>query len=343
MPKKTKNPFDVVVIKEQRKKKKNKKKPAKKKDSAGLNTPQFSAPVPKNGNPAKTASAVARICSITDPFCYEAKGAKWTDGMGEATMPGQCRGHAFMAAVGATGSNIWAISPALNYTYLGGNSITAGVWTFNGNYSATPGAAAITTYAYQLRIVTAGIIIRNVLPALTSQGFLIINRISQAPATGSTINSGSVYGVQTACHALVTGLEIPVLFRPLGSASRAFAFPNTLSTTQPNFGFDVITVEVIGGPVTSGINMLDIEFVYNVEFTLTPANEGLQQFVPVAAPSNPVMVNVANKASEALGDLTYSGVQAFGNAAARIVKEKLMSVSGARSRDMMIDDIVTSM
>jgi len=210
----------------------------------------------------------------------------------------------------------------------------------NAFYSTVPGNSIVNNYAYTIRFVTAGIIVRSILPALTAQGYLIINRISQMPAAGGVMNSGSVFGVQTATHALVSGLEVPILFRPLGSASRAFVPFGQSNAVTPNFGFDVITLEVIGGPVTAGINMLDIEFVYNVEFTLTPANEGIQQFLPVSAPSNPIMVNVANKASEALGDLTYTSVQSFGKAAVRVVADRLLGISIPTSQATIQDQIL---
>jgi hypothetical protein len=276
--------------------------------------------VPRNGPQRVPDSLVESICAITDPFCQAAKGTKWPDGLGEATLPAQIRGH-FTYAVATNGGCLAFISPILSYGVL--NSTWGGTsYSLNATYATTPGYQAISSYAGQYRVVTAGIIIRNVCAALTTSGYLIVTRLAQMPPISSSINAGNVYGVECSTHPICAGMEVPVTFRPLGSAARAFVNAS-VNTGLPDSNFDVISIEVVGGPTTGTPPVIDVEFVYNIEFTLSEPNIGLQQFVATVAPESPLSVKVANQVSATLSSLAHTSVEAVAKYTVNAVGRKL--------------------
>jgi len=246
-------------------------------------------------------------------------------------MSAQIRGHRSYGAY-ANGGQLVFITPATSYSSLTASSVALGVYTMAAGYDLLPGYTAVSSYANTYRIVTAGIIVRNVAPALTAQGYIIVTRGGSGmfPALSGTKSEGNVYGTESATHALSAGMEIPIIFRPVGTAARSFRDLGTGSTAQPDGGFDVISLELVGCP-TSGTS-IDIEFVYNIKFTLTSANEGLAQLLPVSSPTHPLVATVANKASLALGDLAYNGLKAFGAAALRKISGYLSASPDPRSK-----------
>jgi len=277
----------------------------------GRQLPKFRGP---------STAMVEMVCSLSDPFCQHAKGSKWPDGFGEATMTAQLRGHQTMIT-NSSGNDIRYISPTIQYGIMTAASYTNPNFTLTANYSATAGYNIVSPYINTYRVVSAGIIVRNICPALTAGGYIILTRQASMPAPSILVASGSVQGVDSATHSICAGMEVPIIFRELGTSSRTFVAPGVTSTTYTPNGWDVVSIEIAGAPAST--NMLDIEYVYNIEFTLLPANVGLQQFLPVSGPSNSMAANVANKVSSTLSSLAYHGVEHFGKVAVSAIVAKL--------------------
>ncbi len=264
-----------------------------------------------NSNPSvdltRRAQGLEKVCSLSDPFCVVAKGAKWPDGNGASSMVGQVRGHITVNS-DAAGAALVHVTPALNYTFISG-TLVAGTWTTSATLFATPGIAAITTYLNEYRLVTAGIVIRNVPAALVAQGFVQVTRMGRFPGVSTTIGAGESYGVSTSTHPITTGMEIPVIFRPLGNEARNFLAPNTSNTVIPNY-WDTIKIELIGGPASNAY-CLDIEVIYNLEFTLNSSYVTLQSYAPVHAPNNLALTQVSNQTSAKMMSTSHTSVSSF--------------------------------
>lgn len=266
------------------------------------------------------AKAVGTVCGITDPFCYHAKGASWPDGTGQAAMPAYVRGHTPLTPT-AAGGILSFYTPAISYCSL--DTVAAGAnFTTGTTYGATPGGGVVNTYAQSYRVVSAGIVIRNVAPALTTQGYVIVNRLAEFPNGALAITAGNVYGSDTRTYPMKAGLEIPIIFRPLGSSSRAFKAINSTNTVKPDADYDIISVELVGGPA-SGV-ALDIEWFICCEFTLTQVYNNLNQFIPTSAPSHPLFRTVADKVSEEMSAVAVEGMEAFSSLARAKIKQALM-------------------
>lgn len=253
----------------------------------------------------KTAISEA-VCAITDPFCPRAKNAKWPDGMGGNTMTMQIRYHRIVNS--STAGTLCYCSAQLPYAYLPYGTYSAPNFTMNVAYDDVTSGTNFTTYAETYRVVTWGVIIRNLQPALTASGYVTISRISTMPGEGTVIAAGQVNGAQVETHPIFAGQEIHVIGKTQGTSSRVFQPQNTTTTTTT--GWEVIKVETTGVPASSAI--LDIEFVYNVEFTLPQSQVALHQFVQPVVPAAPKAIEAANVVHSRINSVVAGGVDKVG-------------------------------
>lgn len=172
-------------------------------------------------------------------------------------------------------------------------------------HNATLGSN-FSTYAAQYRIVTSGIIIRNMLPALSASGYVIVSRLTVFPAVSSVITEGLMEGTDIQTFPITSGMELALALKPIGMMSRSFNSENTATTTIS--GWDVIKVEVVGCP--AGINnAIDIEIVNNVEFTIESAQAGLHALVVTSAPHAPHLTTASSRLMDVVGHFAIQGVE----------------------------------
>jgi hypothetical protein len=252
--------------------------------------------------------AVESVCSITDPFCRKARLAKWPDGQGGGSVAYQIRGHQQFVSY-ANGTNVVYVAGGLPYGLIQAAS-TVGGYTLQGAYSLVPGSPSFVTYADTFRITSWGIIVRNILPALTASGFVTISKQSDMPPVSAVIPSGEVFGSDVMSAPVSAGMQLSAISKPLGGLSRVFATQNT-GTTETR-GWEVLKIELQGAPAS--LTCLDIEFVYNVEFTLAAANIGFHQFAKPDAPHNPTAITAASHVTNNISTLIEGGVEAVGKA-----------------------------
>jgi hypothetical protein len=218
----------------------------------------------------------------------------------------------------STGNHVAFFLGSLPFNVIQATSFSAGSFTLQASYSESSQTAAWATYLGSYRITTAGIIVRNVLPALTASGYMIISKLTSPPTGGATIPSGDVYGNEVETHPLYAGQEVCVMFKPVGSIARTFDGPNTSSTT--NAGWDNIKIEIVGGPNTTAT--LDVEYLYNVEFQLNYTNEGLHQFIANPnAPAASHAIEASNNVISKMGSIVKGGVEDVGSKVLTKVKD----------------------
>jgi hypothetical protein len=247
------------------------------------------------------------VCAITDPFCAKAKNAKWPDGMGGETMSMQIRTHVTFGALTAFTGNVCFFTPSLPFGALFAGAYTTS-YNMNTTINDTQANSGFNTWAQTYRIVSAGVIVRNLLPALTAQGYVIISRMNQNPAVAGTgFVAGGTYGSDVSTHPITAGMEIPVISQSTGMASRMFQPLN--ANTAFNTGWDFIRIELVG-PAT-GAATVDLEFVYNVEFTLPSAMANLHGFVVPTIPNAPHAITASGKLSSLVTSTAATSVESL--------------------------------
>jgi len=267
--------------------------------------------VPGSGGSMSRLTAAMHICALSDPFCPPARNRKWPDGAGGTTVTMQLRGHLPVVAVSGSNQAYAQFFPALNYQSLVATTYLAGVYTLNSAYTAL--VISPNTYVGTYRVVTAGIIVRNTLPALTASGYMTVTRFSSTAGPSTSVTAGNEYSAITTTHSVVAGMEVALPFKPLGSAARAF----TSLGGSPLTSWDTIAIELTGTGTSSG-TVADVEMILNVECTLYPSYEIFQTWVPNTAPSNAVLANAADRVSTALTKSVTSSLENFGKEAEKV-------------------------
>jgi hypothetical protein len=313
MPKKNSN---NKKKKQSKKKNSNKNKNTNNRSTAMV--PSTKAPTPYRSPVEGGDLTVSKICGIVDPFCPHAKGARWPDGNSDSTMTYQVRALVTMTTKTQNGGTLYFFTPSMPYFYLPAASVTVPTYTLASAY-VTAGSVPFSIYSSTYRVVTAGIIIRNVLPALTAAGILVVTRMAKMPNVGNTMEEGLMYGAQITSYPIVAGMEVPVAFHPVGIDSRDFKINNT--TTTINDGWDVIKVEVIGAPV--GTLTLSVEVVVNVEFTLATGYSDLAQLAGNPANMSAPAQSIANKVSKAASTIAFDSLKSFGSQVASMAATAL--------------------
>lgn len=252
--------------------------------------------------------AVERICAVTDPFCNHARGSRWSDGQSNATVPFSSRYHLPIITYGNGGNLIFATPWRSPLNILASTSFSAP------NYTMAPGFLTscptdLSTYFTGIRVVSAGLIIRTLTSVMNTRGYLIISRLSTMPLPSAVETAGSSIAPFVTTHPLVPGMEIPFVFRPLGTLARDFEVPKTSSTsTITDPGWDVCKIEIVGADATT--TAIDVEFFYNYEMQL-PSNSVLSQIAPQSSPTKPLLMDISSTVTNNAINSTHKSVESF--------------------------------
>lgn len=212
---------------------------------------------------------VHQACTLSNPFCPEADQARWPDG---ATSRSVCYNLRSQQNVdtGSTGLGCTIVLGDLSYpfnfpTAMTGSSVTA---------NATNVASGVTfpTGIVRYRLTSWGVKVDCVSPPMTTQGKVHVRLYS--PMTGSTLGtfSPTTYSADNWLDVTMASLIEKPLFifpSPLGIEAREFRDPSAITATLANWqnpGWQVVTVSIIGGPVSTTPVTLTLFAHYEVIF-----------------------------------------------------------------------------
>jgi len=270
----------------------------------------------RRGNPtvAIRQNVHQRACGITDPFCIHARCAKWPDGQGAGTVAFQIRGRRQMATntTNWVNGSILQMTGDLPYAGLTSASNDGTNWTMAAAYVDLTTGTSFSTFASSYRIVSWGAIVRNVQPATNAQGTVIIRKMSTQIVPSGTIGNAGMYGGEVAEYPVYPGMEITIVGKTNGNTARSFVAQNT-STTKVNGGnWDTVHIELVNGYNTTS-TVLEVEFVYNVEFQVLVAQAGIHEFIAQSAPLQPHLTNAANTVMNKASSVIEGGVKKAGD------------------------------
>lgn len=252
-------------------------------------------------------SRVEKICSLSDPFCDHARGAPWPDGNGFAAGPYAIRNHVQVSSL-SNGGALTYITP-INVPAC---TLLAGTWTgtqytTDATYTSIPGYN-FSTYFTTYRVVTAGIVIRNLSSVMNTQGYLIISRLTAPPTFSTNVAPGVVINPQVLTYPIVPGMEIPVLHRPIGADSRNFVVFSSASTQIVDPHWDIIKIEVVGAAASAVC--IDIEIYYNYEMQLT-ANSPLAPLLNKVGTADPALMQASSAVSSELAKTAVDSLKSL--------------------------------
>jgi len=227
-------------------------------------------------------------CSISDPFCVHAKNAQRPDG-GPPTIAFQLRQLFTVNADSTSGTGrVYMVAGFGKYTHL-----TAVTSTTNWQNNTTLDAATqtfVTTNARECRIVSFGCIVRSAMTATTAKGSVILT-VEPTPPLNGLYPKGNLSAIDSVIMPLAAGLEYTFRSKPCGPAAHIFRNMSAVTTTTTDFDWTSLAIEVVGSDTTSAIPYLTVEYVMNVEFTMSTGDTiGMAQLMKAPGPpSRPVL------------------------------------------------------
>jgi len=232
------------------------------------------------------------VCSLVNPFCKAAKGAKYPDGKGQDTATIQVKYH-LQLPTDATGRLLAYVSPAVPDNVLLQNGPFAGaLFTLKGAYEVAPNAAFYSGMILDYCVVSSGLVLRSIGAALTAQGFCMVSKVGTSPGFAGTIGAGVIEGTETCTMPLQPGAECRAIFTAVGTEATNFV---PLSSTSTGLeGWDLVKLEVVGGVASTSV--LDIEICTNIEFRFIQTQQQMNQIVAPSAPTNPHAISAAQQA-----------------------------------------------
>lgn len=232
-------------------------------------------------------STSMQVCSLTNPFCPDAKGARWPDNSYTKSVP-YCFEYNQNINTDTNGNASSLYGPSLDYNYCAG-VVTAGVAAFT-TWGPNPGIGTQAN-VQRWRLTSYGIKINAQGPYMTTIGRIRVRLLS--PSTGASYASvpiNSIYADAALDEPVVRYLEKDLWINaaPLGDNARLFqAYPTSGTVSSwVNPGWQTIVLSVDGGLPSTAV--LSVTVFYNYEIVYNDAS-GMQLFAAAPPTNNPVV------------------------------------------------------
>lgn len=282
-------------------------------------------------NPAAKAalsSKAAAVCSITDPFCSVAMGARIPDGQAR-TFTATGRGQFALSTAASGGVACAALVPLAPYGYAT-SSITAFPYTVPAwtTYATLGAGTLFNTYADRVRVVSAGFILRATQSANNAQGqFLIQTHQTLVGDGASSVIANDFNALDNQTVTNYPGMEYSYIFKPVNKVlARQFNSLNGGTAASDNSGWPGAVINYSGGNAVA-TQIASVEYYINVEFTLK-TESALAPLLPALQTSHPSVLKAADDAMAKIPAGMRTGVEGVGKVVEDVAKEVLKGPIG---------------
>jgi hypothetical protein len=258
----------------------------------------------RRNRPARSADIshlVRGTCSITNPFCDEANGARWPDNSHTKSVS-----YDFKAVLNlisdAAGFASQLFGPNINLNRsTGTNTGTSAVFVSMSKFGNVADLTAVSRY----RLTSYGFRFYCTLPALTAQGTLHIRLFSPEAYASlgtvdfTTVNADVSYDIPVS---RVMNKDVYILCAPLGDEARLWHPLDTVANLAnlTNIGWQICLVGVSGAPLsTSGV--VSVESFYHYE-VINDDSSALQLFAHAPPRNNPTLQAASAYTLENIGN-----------------------------------------
>jgi len=233
-------------------------------------------------------------CSILDPFCIHAKGAKRPDGLGSQSIAYQIRETISIDTILTTGRARVNFVPGNGVYGYGVSTYASPSFTTPATWTAFASSAFVSANAGEVRLVSFGVRLVSILSATAASGYVIIGTTTNS-VVGNVQSQGRTNYVENSIRPLTSGFETAWISKPTGSTVHSFKPISLVVNNMADFDWTGLSVEIVGGPTASATPCLIAEVYMNVECVLNEnpgGTGGYAQLSPPAKPANPVATTV---------------------------------------------------
>jgi hypothetical protein len=269
------------------------------------------------------------VCGLVDPFCEHAYGAKYPDDSSAKTLPFTVRQLQTLSS-DAQGELGVVVSPQVNFDPFAPCTVVGTTMTVGAVPAPT---VALLAGVAKFRIVSVGVRVTNIAPALTASGMIHFRSFAQENAVGlgsidgttysaSQVHSRSLQECKGFCVILERNSQMPQIFYdPLVTApSNVFAdqiFPGTCPLT------------ICGQGLPAATPCIQVELVMHVEYIFSESAALALATTP--APSfNPLITTTANRITASSGHIFSDNVKSVGMYVAKSALNLLATAVSAR-------------
>jgi len=285
----------------------------------------------RSANNGASSEVAHRICSVTNPFCDVARGARFPDGAATKSLGYSTFGvpWTFPTDAGGRGGAMVVPNPLTPFSPYA--SFAAGVAT----YSNTLQALSAFPSASRIRITSWGFKITCLQSKMLAAGMVRVRLYSPS-------NFTALVNVDSATDKCDSAIDVPlsrlidedlfVIPAPIGTNARLFVDAATLPATLascPNIGWQVAAVFVDGAVAST--NVIQISFFVNTEYV--PLDSAVEYaFARPAMPLLPPVVDNVPGVLEKVGNFVEGTAlkveRLFDSAAVRIASRFASAVYG---------------
>jgi len=249
------------------------------------------------------------VCSVTDPFCPAAIGAKWLDEFPIATHT-YCMKKIFSITTSAAGSSNFVFQPGVNaYNF---DFVDAGVAFGNGCTQTASGTwATIQGQSRGCRVVSAGCRFWNALAMSAAGGYCHVGTCGAGEFSGVTITQGTLPNAIGDVQAVDIRSEWAWVAKPQSADARSL-LSGTTNTISPsvvkgNVEWDALLVQ-FNGPVSTLVGYVEMvihyEYTTIVNSTVTVVDGRVDAVRPKPSPKQDILKSAADNVLRALPAVT---------------------------------------
>lgn len=256
-----------------------------------------------NNNVVAKAQLLRQVCSLTDPFCAHANGAKYPD---DSSYPSLTMRVAYikMLPTDASGNGAKLFLPRSgDYGQMASGDVTSYPTTTFSTWGTAP--VAPPSGATHYRITAVGIRLTRITPPLTSSGMVRLRAFAASDgAPLGSIDVDTLKASKSLDVALQDCTQVGIVFMHTNQRPSAFYALRTNQNVideSDTSGFGPITIAVSGGPAS--VDALQIEYIQHTEYLFNDSSD-LALLATPAPVANPLVTNAAAAVSS-LADYTF--------------------------------------
>lgn len=261
-------------------------------------------------------------CSILDPFCVHAYGARLAGDAGQPTITVSSH-FTTQITTDTTNAKTFFFWPDWNLGY-GTATAAAGVTT-TPSLTAFPigtSGSTVANYLNDARVTSAGFIVRNTTAAMSVMGSYIVVPLQRCVVGGTFTGTPALADPRAVVIQATKSAETAVvcLRRGYGALDFHAALDGTL--TQPDYGVWAVYL-----PATSTAQTYEIECFVHVEGVLNLGQENILSFLaPQGGHASQASLSLADKISSKIPQVVSSAAGSAAKVMTKAIEDRAMGI-----------------
>jgi hypothetical protein len=293
-------------------------------------TTQTSRPKSRKAKPkvnfgVVSKQAIETVCSVTDPFCPHADGAKWIETQGAASFGLGLRQRVSIST-NSNGKGALVFAPSSDDMFANSVTVSTNTITFAALTGGSSVLDAMVTAGYvdEVRVVSAGCFWYDTLAATAEGGYVLATEYDDySPLIGTTYNCGT-FGQGNRDYSDNLRKQGAWISRPTKDSAYEFS-PLTSAGTGGTNDRTCLVLTIAGPDSTNGV--LHVDLFVNLEFTLKTNVIPRQIATQDKRKHSAALVQVAKEVGSTVKSFYSKGIEVVSKTVVDMAKNALVSAA----------------